>query len=120
MKCPVLLCFSLLLHSAGCDEDIDPGEERGECPLPEQLHLNIYQEVFGLSDLSLQVDSACEAVQLAGAEVALLVALNDADDYVVTRVGGGRSYSEDLCRNDDVGLEAELVVRDANGGVLTI
>lgn len=114
------LCFSLRLHSAGCDEDVDPGKERSERPLPQQLHLYIYQEVFGLSDLSLQVDSTREAVQLAGAEVALLVSLTDADDYLVTRVGGGRSYSEDLRRNDDVGLEAELVVRYADGGVLTI
>lgn len=122
MKFPVPLsvCLTLVLHSAGCDKDINPGEERGESPLSQQLHLHIYQEVFGLEDLSLQVDCAREAVQLSGAEVALLVASDDADDDVVARVGGGWSDSEDLSRDDDVGLEAELVVRDADGRVLTV
>lgn len=114
------VCFFLALHGAGCDEDIDPGEERGERALPQQLHLHIDQEVFGLADLSLQVDGACETVQLPGAEVALLVAFDDADDDVVAGIGRGRSDSEDLGGNDDVGLEAELVVRDADGGVLTV
>lgn len=112
--------LSLLLHHAGCDEDVDPGEERGEGPLSQQLHLNIYQEVFGLADLSLQVDGACETVQLPGAEVALLIALDDADEDVIARICGGWSDSEDLGGSDDVGLEAELVVRDADGGVLTV
>lgn len=111
--------LSLLLHSAGCDEDVDPGEERGDRPLSQQLHLHVYQEVFGFSDLSLQEDGAREAVYLTGAEVSFLIALNDAEDYVVARVGGGRSYPEDLRGNDDVGLKAELVVRDADGGILT-
>lgn len=122
MKIPVLLsvCLSLVLHSAGCDKDIDPGEERGERPLPQQLHFHIYQEVFRLMDLSLQVDGAREAVELPGAEVALLIALDDADDNMITRVGRGWSDSEDLGRNDDVGLEAELVVCDAYRGVLAV
>lgn len=122
MKFPVPLsvCLALVLHSTGCDEDIDPGKERGERPLPQQLHLHVYQEVFGLADLSLQVHSPGEAVQLSGAEVALLVAFDDADDNVVARVGGGWSDSENLGRNDDVGLEAELVVRDAYRRVLTV
>lgn len=70
--------------------------------------------------MSLQVDGTRETVQPPGAEVALLIALNDADDDVIARVGRGWSNSEDLGRNDDVGLEAELVVRDADGGVLTV
>lgn len=110
---PLSVCLFLVLHGAGCDKDIDPGEERGERPLPQQLHLHVYQEVFGLRDLPLQVDGACETVQLPGAEVALLVALDDADDNLISRVGRGWSDSEDLGGNDDVGLEAELVVRDA-------
>lgn len=116
MKFPVPLsvAFSTLLHHAGCDEDLDPGEERGERPLPQQLHLHIYHEVFGLADLSLQVDGACETVQLPGAEVALLVALDDPDEDVIAGIGGGWSDSEDLGGSDDVGLEAELVVRDAD------
>ncbi len=91
MKFPLLLwvCFSLVLHSAGCDKDIHSGEERGEYPLPQQFHLHIYQEVFGLTDLSLQVDCAREAVQLPGAEVALLIAPDDADDNVIAREGRG-------------------------------
>lgn len=109
-----------MLHGAGRDEDIDPGQEGGDRPLSQQLHLHIYQEVFGLADLSLQVDGAREAVQLPGAKVALLVALDDADDDVVAGVSGGRSDSEDLGGGDDVGLEAELVVRDADRGLLTV
>lgn len=80
--------------------------------MPQQLHLHIDQEVFGLANLSLQVDGACEAVELPGAEVALLIAFCDADGDVITRVGGRWSDPEDLSRNDDVGLEAELVVCD--------
>lgn len=38
----VSLSICLGLHSAGCDEDIDPGEEGGERPLPQQLHLHVY------------------------------------------------------------------------------
>lgn len=109
-----------MLHRAGCDEDVDSGEERGERPLPQQLHLYIYQEVFGLADLSLQVDSACETVQLPGAEVALLVALDDADKDVITGICRGWSDPEDLGGSDNVGLEAELVVCDADGGVLAV
>lgn len=116
----VSLSICLGLHSAGCDEDIDPGEEGGERPLPQQLHLHVYQEVFGLADLSLQEDSACVAVQLPGAEVALLVAPYDADDDMVARVGRGRSDSKDLGWDDDVGLEAELVVGDPQRRVLTV
>lgn len=70
--------------------------------------------------MSLQVDGAHEVVELPGAEVALLIALGDADDDMVARVGGGRSDSKDLGRDDDVGLEAELVVRDPHGRVLTV
>lgn len=110
---------SVALH-AGCDEDVDPGEERGERPLPQELHLHVNQEISGLADLSLEVDGAGEAAHLAGVEVTLLVAFGDADGDVVAGVGGGRSYSEDLGRDDAVGLEAELMVRDADGQVLTV
>lgn len=122
MKIPVALhvCSSLALHGTGCNKDVDPGEERGERPLPQQLHLHVYQEVSGLADLPLQVDGAREAVELPGAKVAVFVASDDADDDMVAGVGGGRSDSEDLGGNDDVGLEAELVVRDADRGGLTV
>lgn len=109
-----------MLLSAGRYEDVDPGQEGGERPLPQEPHLHVYQEVFGLVDFSLQVDGACEAVQLAGAEVALFIALYDADDDVITRVGGGRSDPENLSWNDDVVLEAELIVGDPHGRVLTV
>ncbi len=117
---PLKVCFSLMLHSTGCDKDIDPGEEGGERPLPQQLHFHIYQEVSGLADLSLQVDGSRETVQLPGAEETLLIALDDADDDVIAGKGGRWSNSEDLGGDDDVGLEAEVVVCDTNGGVLTV
>lgn len=120
MKPGVCGCVCLVLHVAGCDEDIDSGQEGGECSLPQQLHLYFNQEVFGLADFPLQVHGAGEAVQLPGAEVTFSVALGDADDDVVAGVGGGRSDSEDLGRNDDVGLVAELVVRDPDRRVLTV
>lgn len=111
---------STLLHHTGCDEDIDPGEERGERPLPQQLHLHIYEKVFGLTHLSLQVDRSREAVKLPGTEVAFFIAFDDTDEDVIPGVGWGRPNSEDLGGGDDVGLEAELVIRDAQGGGLTV
>lgn len=122
MKFPVhfSVFVSLVSHVARCDKDMNPGKERGEHPLPQQLHLQIYQKVFGLADLSLDVDSACETVKLPGAEVALLIALDDTDGDVIARIGWRWSNSEDLGRNDDVGLEAELVMCDACRGVLTV
>lgn len=50
----------------------------------------------------------------------LLVALGDADGDVVTGVGGGGADSEDLGGDDDVGLEAQLVVGDPHRGVLAV
>lgn len=88
--------------------------------MPQQLHFHIYQEVFGLADLSLQVDGTCEAVQLACAEVALFIPLCDANDNMISRVGRVRADSEDLSWNDDVGLIRELVVSDPQGRVLTV
>lgn len=70
--------------------------------------------------MSLQVDRSHEAVKLPGAEVALLVAFDDTDEDVIPGVGRGRPNSEDLGGGDDVGLEAELVVCDAQGGGLTV
>ena len=112
--------MGLVLHSRWCDEDVDPGQERSDGPLPQQLHLHLYEEVFGLTDFPLKIDGTCEAVQLAGAEVALFISLSDADRNIVTRVDGGWSDTEDLSRNDDVGLEAELVVSDPHRRILTI
>lgn len=122
MKFPVPspACLSVVLHCAGCDEDIDPGQEGGESSLPQQLHLHVDQEVFGLADLPLQVDGAGEAVELPGAEVAFLVAFDDAEDDLISRVGGRRADPEDLGRSDDVGLKAELVVGDADGRVVAV
>lgn len=70
--------------------------------------------------MPLQVDGAHEAVKLPGAEVTLLVALGDADDDLVARVGRRGPDAEDLGWDDDVGLEAELVVRDPHRSVLTV
>lgn len=120
MKCQASVPVSSVLVSAGCYEDINLGQERCERPLPQQLHFHIYLKVFGFADLSLQVDSTCEAVQLPGAEVALFVTLCDANDNMVSRVSRGRADSEDLGWNDDVGLEGEMVVGDPQGRVLTV
>ena len=68
----------------------------------------------------MQVHSTCVGVQLPGAEVVFLVALCDADDNVVSGVGRGGSDAEDLSRDDNVGLEAEVVVGDSLGRVLTL
>lgn len=68
----------------------------------------------------MQVHGARVGVQLPGAEVVLLVPLRDADDDVVPRVGRGRSDAEDLGGDDDVGLEAEVVVGDSQRSVLTV
>lgn len=114
------LGLSCLSHGTGRNENIDLGQKRGDSPLSQQPHLHIDQEVSGLSDLSVQVDSAGVAVEFAGAEVALVVALGDSDDDVVPSVSGRRAYSKDLRRDDDVGLEAQLVVGDAHWGVVTV
>lgn len=68
----------------------------------------------------MQVHSTRVGIQLPGAEVVFLVSLRDADDNVVSRVGRGGSDAEDLCRDDNVGLEAEVVVGDSQRGVLTL
>lgn len=109
-----------MLHSTGRDEDVDLGEEGAERAFPEQLHLHVDQEVFGLFDLSLQEDGARVSVQFPGAEEALLVSSDDADGDVVSGVTGRRSDPENLGGNDDVGLEAELIVCDPDRRVLTV
>lgn len=68
----------------------------------------------------MQIHCTCVGIQLAGAEVVLLVPLRDADDNVVSGVGRRGSDAEDLSRDDDVGLEAEVVVGDSQRGVLTL
>lgn len=109
-----------LLEWVGCDEDIDPGLERGERPLSPKLHLHVQQEISGTFHLPVQVHGARVGIQLPGAEVVLLIPLCDADDDVVSRVGRGGSDAEDLSGDDDVGLEAEVVVGDSQGRVLTL
>lgn len=103
-----------------CDEDVDAGVEGGERPLPPQLHLHVDEEVPRAFDLPLQVHGAGVGVQLPRAEVVVLVALRDADDDVVPRVRWGGSDTEDLSGDDDVGLEAEVVVGDSERRVLTL
>lgn len=97
----------------GCDEDVDPGEEGGEGALTQQLHLHVDEEVLRLAHRPLQVHGSHEAVELPGAEVAVVVASDDADEDVIPGVGRRRPDAEDLSRSDNVGLEAELVVGDA-------
>lgn len=81
--------------------------------MPQQLHLHVDEEVLGLAHLPLQVDGSHEAVELPGAEEALMVASDDADEDVIPGVGRRRPDAEDLRGSDGVGLEAELVVGDA-------
>lgn len=121
MMWKVLITKSLsVLEWAGCDKDIDPGVERSKRPLSPKFHLYIDQEIPRTLHLSMQVHSARVGVQLAGAEVVLLISLRDGDDDVVSGVGGGRSDAKDLRRDDDVGLEAEVVVGDSQRRVLTL
>lgn len=68
----------------------------------------------------MQVHSTRVGIQLPGAEVVFLISLRDADDDIVSRVGGRGSNAEDLYRGDDVGLEAEVIVGDSQGRVLTL
>lgn len=106
-----------LSDRAGRDEDVDPGEEAGEGALAQQPHLHVDEEVLGQAHLPLQVDGPRVAVELPGAEVAVVVASKDADEDVIAGVGRRRPDAEDLSGGDDVGLEAELVVGDAEGRV---
>lgn len=108
------------LEGAAGDEDVDLGLEGGKRSLSPELHLHRDQEISGTVDLPVEVDRARVGVQLPGAEVVLLVPLRDGDDDVVSGVGGGRSDAEDLRRDDDVGLEAEVIVGDSQRGVLTV
>lgn len=108
------------LERVGRDEDVDPGQEGGEAALTEKLHLDVDEEIAGLAHLPLQVHGAGVGVQLAGAEVVLLVATGDADDDAVPRVGGRWPDAEDQSWDDDVGLEVQLVVGDPQRHVLTL
>lgn len=103
----------LTSHGVCCDEHVDAGQERCESSLTQQLHFHVDEEVPWFLHLSVQVHSAREAVELACAKVAFFVSVRNADDDVVARVGGRGSDAEDLSWDDDVGLEAQLVVRDA-------
>jgi len=108
------------LEGVARDEDEDLGLEGGKrAPSPE-LHVHVDAEVPRALHLAVQVHGARVGVQLPGAEVVLLVALRDAHDDVVSRVGRGGSDAEDLSGDDDVGLEAEVVGGDPQGGRLTL
>lgn len=107
-------------EGAAGDEDVDPGLECGERSLPPQLHLGGDEEIPRTVDLPVQVHGARVRVELPSAEVVLLVALRDGHDDVVPRVRGRRSDPEDLSGDDDVGLEAEVVVGDPQRGVLAV
>lgn len=71
-------------------------------------------------NLAVQVHGTRVGIQLSGAEVVVFISLGDADDNVVPGVSRGRSNTEDLGRNDDVGLEAEVVVGDSQRRGLTL
>lgn len=99
-----------VLEDVSCDEDIDPGEEGGEGTLPPQLHLHVDEEVPRVLDGPVQVDGAGVGIEFSCAEEAVLIPLGDAEDDVVSSVGRGGAYAEDLGGDDYVGLEAQLVV----------
>ena len=101
------------LDSVRGDEDIYPGQEGSEGSLSQQLHLYIDQEVSRLSHLPLQVHRPRKTVQLPRGEVVLLVTVGDGDSNVVSPVGGGGANPEDLSGDDNVHLEAQLVVGDS-------
>lgn len=94
--------------------------ESGKRPLSPKLHLHVDKEVPWTFNLSMQVHSTRVGIQLPGAEVVLLISLCDADYNVVSRVCRGGSNAEDLSRDDDVGLEAEVVVGDSQWRALTL
>lgn len=71
-------------------------------------------------DLPVQVHCACVGIQLPRAKVVILIALGDADDDIVPGVGRGGANAEDLGGDDYVGLEAQVVVGDPQGRVLTV
>lgn len=106
------------LEGVAGDEDVDPGLEGGERSLPPELHLGRDEEIPRTVHLPVQVHGARVGVELPGAEVVLLVALRDGHDDVVPRVRGRGSDPEDLRGDDDVGLEAEVVVGDPQRRVL--
>lgn len=68
----------------------------------------------------MQVDSARVGVELACAEVVLFVAARNADDDVVSGIGWRWSNTEDLCWDDGVCLEAQVVVGDPQRRVLAL
>lgn len=103
----------LTSHRVCCDEHVDASQESCESSLTQQLHFHVNEEVPCILHLPVQVHGTREAVELPRAEVAFLVSARDADDDVVARVGGRGSDAEDLSWDDDVGLEAQLVVCDA-------
>lgn len=108
------------LGSVGSDEDVDPGQEGGDRPLAEQLHLYVQKEVFRLPDGSLEVEDSRVRVEFPDAEIILLVALFDVHEDVVTRVGWRRGDPEDLCRDHHTSGEIEAVVGDPHRRVLTV
>lgn len=71
-------------------------------------------------NLPLQVHGARVGVQFPGAEVGSLIAVRDGHDDVVPGVGRGGADAEYLSGDDDVGLEAEVVVGDSHRRVLAL
>lgn len=68
----------------------------------------------------MQVHSTRVGIQLPGAEVVVLISFRDGDNNIVSRVCRGGSNAKDLSGDDDVGLEAEVVVGDSQRRVLTL
>lgn len=61
----------------------------------------------------MQVHRACVGIQLPCAKVVRLISLRDANNNIVSGVGGRGSDAEDLSRDDNVGLEAKVIVSDS-------
>lgn len=107
-------------HGVSCDEDIDAGKECGDGALAQQLHLHVNEEVTWAMRLPLQVHGSSKAVEPACAKVTFFVSSWNANDDAITRVGRRGANTEDLRRDDDVSLEAKLVIGDANWHVLAL
>lgn len=94
---------------------MDVSEEGGQGPLSPELHLHVQQEVPGHGRPALDVDGASVGVEFARAEVSILVAGGDGDADVVPGERRRRAHAEDQGRDQDVGLEAQMVEGDPSG-----
>lgn len=107
-------------YGVSSEEDVDAGEEGVDGALSQQLHLYVDEEVTRAMRLPLQVHGSGKAVESACAKVTFFIATWDANNDVITCVGWRGADAEDLRWDDDVSLEAKLVIGDADWQVLAL